>query len=77
MDTIDGVKSSDSSDLSRIRYLCKDHEAAARIIYTKVSYEIANIDFVSPEQDQVLENFHTATARKYVLDGGIDYAKIC
>ena len=45
----------------------------------KVSYEIANIDFVSPEErDQVLEEFsHTATARKYVLDGGIDYAKIC
>ncbi len=43
----------------------------------KVSYEIANIDFVSPEErDQVLEEFsHTATARKYVLDGGIDYAK--
>ncbi len=42
-----------------------------------MSYEIANIDFVSPEErDQVLEEFsHTATARKYVLDGGIDYAK--
>ena len=43
----------------------------------KVSYEIANIDFVSPEErDQVLEEFSTTfTARKYVLDGGIDYAK--
>ena len=43
----------------------------------KVSYEIANTDFVSPEQrTQVLEELvETSAARKYVLDGGIDYAK--
>lgn len=43
----------------------------------KVSYEIANVDHVSPEQrDQVLEEFvQTASAREYVLEGGIDYAK--
>lgn len=43
----------------------------------KVSYEIANTDFVSPEeQKEVFDEFSsTATAREYVLDGGLDYAK--
>lgn len=43
----------------------------------KISYEIANTDFVSPEErNDVLGEFvNTATAREYVLDGGLDYAK--
>lgn len=43
----------------------------------KVSYEIANTEVVQPdERNQVLDEFvNTATAREYVLDGGIDYAK--
>lgn len=43
----------------------------------KISYEIANTDFVSPEErDEVFDEFaSTVTAREYVLDGGLDYAK--
>lgn len=43
----------------------------------KVSYEIANTDYVTPEQkDAVIDEFvDTAMARQYVLDGGIDYAR--
>lgn len=43
----------------------------------KVSYEIANTDYVTPEEkNAVIDEFvDTATARQYVLDGGIDYAK--
>jgi flagellar motor switch protein FliG len=43
----------------------------------QVTYEIANIDYVEPgERDKVIEEFvDMATARKFVLDGGIDYAK--
>ena len=43
----------------------------------KVTYEIANIDYVEPEEkQQVIEEFiEMASAREYVLDGGIDYAK--
>lgn len=43
----------------------------------KVTYEIANIDYVEPEDKQeVIEEFiEMASAREYVLDGGIDYAK--
>ena len=42
----------------------------------KVSYEIANTDYVTPEEkNAVIDEFvDTATARQYVLDGGIDYA---
>ena len=78
MDTIDGVKK------AAILLISLGSDTSAKIMkllpesfIQKVSYEIANIDFVSPEErDQVLEEFsHTATARKYVLDGGIDYAK--
>ena len=78
MDTIDGVKK------AAILLISLGSDTSAKVMkllpesfIQKVSYEIANIDFVSPEErDQVLEEFsHTATARKYVLDGGIDYAK--
>lgn len=43
----------------------------------KVTYEIANIDYVEPyERERVIEDFiEMASAREYVLDGGIDYAK--
>lgn len=43
----------------------------------KVSYEIANTAYVTPtEKDEVIDEFvATATARQYVLDGGLDYAK--
>ena len=46
-------------------------------IIQQVTYEIANTEFVSPEErDYVLEEFvHMATARQYGLDGGIGYAK--
>lgn len=43
----------------------------------KVTYEIANTDYVEPsERDEIIEEFiHMASARQYLLDGGIDYAK--
>lgn len=43
----------------------------------KVSYEIARLDDVSPEErNEVLEEFyHTALAKEYVDEGGIKYAK--
>lgn len=43
----------------------------------KVSYEIANIDYVNPEErDAVINEFiEMSQAREYVIDGGIDYAK--
>lgn len=46
-------------------------------IIKKVTYEIANIDYVEPaEKHKVLSDFvDMASAKEYVLDGGIDYAK--
>lgn len=43
----------------------------------KVTYEIANIDYVEPEEkNEILENFvDMVSARQYVMDGGFDYAK--
>ncbi len=43
----------------------------------KVTYEIANIDHVEPqEKDEILESFvGMVAARQYVIDGGFDYAK--
>ena len=43
----------------------------------KVTYEIANINYVEPyERDKVIDDFlDMASARQYVLDGGLDYAK--
>ncbi|MDG2861047.1 flagellar motor switch protein FliG, partial [Vibrio parahaemolyticus] len=43
----------------------------------QVTYEIANIDYVEPgEKDKVIDEFiDMASARQFVLDGGIDYAK--
>lgn len=43
----------------------------------KVTYEIANMDYVEPEiKDQVNQEFMaTMKARTHMLDGGIDYAR--
>ncbi len=43
----------------------------------KVTYEIANMDYVEPHmKDKVNEEFMaTVAAKKYVLDGGMDYAR--
>ena len=46
-------------------------------VIRKVSYEIANIETVTPEdRDNILNEFlETSIAQKYVIDGGFDYAK--
>jgi flagellar motor switch protein FliG len=43
----------------------------------KITYEISNISYVGPEdKETVIDEFiDMASARQYVLDGGIDYAK--
>lgn len=43
----------------------------------KISYEIANIDYVNPDEvDEVATEFlEMAQAREYVLDGGVEYAR--
>ncbi|WP_027108795.1 flagellar motor switch protein FliG [Lacticigenium naphthae] len=43
----------------------------------KVSYEIANIELVKPEErEEIMTEFmEMSQAREYMLDGGIDYAK--
>lgn len=43
----------------------------------EVTYEIANTDYVEPsDRDEIIEEFiNMASAREYLLDGGIDYAK--
>lgn len=43
----------------------------------KVTYEIANIDYVEPyDRERVIDEFiEMASAREYILDGGIDYAR--
>jgi len=43
----------------------------------KVTYEIANTEYVEPqESERVISDFmEMASAREYILDGGIDYAK--
>ena len=42
----------------------------------KISYEIANIDYVNPDEvDEIATEFlEMAQAREYVLDGGVEYA---
>lgn len=46
-------------------------------IIQKISYEIANIDYVKPEErDMIVNEFiEMQQAREYIIDGGIDYAK--
>ncbi|MGB7473826.1 flagellar motor switch protein FliG [Trichococcus sp.] len=43
----------------------------------KISYEIANIDYVNPDEvDEIATEFlEMAQAREYVLDGGVEYAR--
>jgi len=43
----------------------------------KVTYEIANTEYVEPQEtEKVISDFmEMASAREYILDGGIDYAK--
>ncbi len=43
----------------------------------KVTYEIANIDYVEPrDREKVIDDFmDMASAREYIVDGGIDYAR--
>ena len=43
----------------------------------KVSYEIANMEYVSPDdRDTIINEFmEMQQARSYIIDGGIDYAK--
>ncbi|WP_312460833.1 flagellar motor switch protein FliG [Proteiniclasticum sp.] len=43
----------------------------------KVTYEIANTEYVEPkERERVIEDFmDMASAREYIIDGGIDYAR--
>ncbi|MDB6353462.1 flagellar motor switch protein FliG [Trichococcus sp. K1Tr] len=43
----------------------------------KISYEIANIDYVNPDEvDEIATEFlEMAQAREYVIDGGVEYAR--
>ncbi|SEK21792.1 flagellar motor switch protein FliG [Carnobacterium iners] len=78
MQEIDGIKK------SAILLISLGPETAAKIMKTlpdsyiqKVSYEIANIDYVKPEErDAIVNEFiELSQAREYMIDGGIDYAK--
>lgn len=77
-ETMDGVKKaailliSLGSDISS-----KVMKLLPESVIRKVSYEIANIETVTPEdRDSILNEFlETSIARKYVIDGGFDYAK--
>lgn len=78
MKEVDGLKK------AAILLISLGSETAAKIMKSlpdsyiqKVSYEIANIDYVNPEErDAVINEFiEMSQAREYVVDGGIDYAK--
>ncbi|CAI3322479.1 flagellar motor switch protein FliG [Enterococcus cecorum] len=77
-ETMDGVKKaailliSLGSDISS-----KVMKLLPESVIRKVSYEIANIETVTPEdRDSILNEFlETSIAQKYVIDGGFDYAK--
>ena len=78
MKEVDGLKK------AAILLISLGSETAAKIMKSlpdsyiqKVSYEIANIDYVNPEErDTVINEFiEMSQAREYVIDGGIDYAK--
>ncbi len=77
-ETMDGVKKaailliSLGSDISS-----KVMKLLPESVIRKVSYEIANIETVTPEdRDNILNEFlETSIAQKYVIDGGFDYAK--
>ncbi|AEB30653.1 flagellar motor switch protein FliG [Carnobacterium sp. 17-4] len=78
MKEVDGLKK------AAILLISLGSETAAKIMKNlpdsyiqKVSYEIANIDYVNPEERDVVINefIEMSQAREYVIDGGIDYAK--
>lgn len=78
LEGMDGVKK------AAIFMISIGSEASAQIMkqlpdsmIQKVSYEIANIDHVSPkEREAIIAEFvDMSTAREYILDGGFDYAK--
>ncbi|MGX7393779.1 flagellar motor switch protein FliG [Carnobacterium mobile] len=78
MAEVDGIKK------AAILLISLGSETSAKIMKTlpdsyiqKVSYEIANIDYVRPEErDAIISEFiEMSQAREYVIDGGIDYAK--
>ncbi|MCA9766036.1 MAG: flagellar motor switch protein FliG [Carnobacterium sp.] len=78
MNEIDGIRK------SAILLISLGSEAAAKIMKTlpdsyiqKVSYEIANIDYVRPEErDAIMNEFiEMSRAKEYMVNGGIDYAK--
>lgn len=78
MNTMEGVKkaavlliSLGSETSSKIMKLLPED------LIRQVSYEIANTDIVQPEERELVleELVETSSARQYVIDGGIDYAK--
>ncbi|MGO2084041.1 flagellar motor switch protein FliG [Vagococcus sp.] len=77
METVDGTKK------AALLLISLGSETAAQVMrllpepyIQKVSYEIANIDHVNADErrEVIAEFVTTSTARKYVVDGGIDYA---
>ncbi|WP_028273862.1 flagellar motor switch protein FliG [Atopococcus tabaci] len=78
MEDVDGIKK------AAILLISLGPETSAQIMkmlpdsyIQKVSYEIANIDHVKPEEREgILQEFmEMSQAQEYILDGGIDYAK--
>lgn len=78
MEEIDGIKK------AAILMISLGPETSAEIMkmlpdsyIQKVSYEIANIDYVKPEErEEIINEFlGMSQAREYILDGGIEYAK--
>ncbi|SIO26933.1 flagellar motor switch protein FliG [Carnobacterium alterfunditum] len=78
MNEVDGLKK------AAILLISLGSETSAKIMKNlpdryiqKVSYEIANIDQVNPEErDSVINEFiEMSQAREYMIEGGIDYAK--
>src|SRR5699024_10092958 len=78
MENVEGIKK------AAILMITLGSETSAQIMkllpdsyIQKVSYEIANIDYVKPEErDAIINEFiEMQQARSYIIDGGIDYAK--
>src|SRR5699024_642584 len=78
MEEVDGIKK------AAILMISLGPETSAEIMkmlsdsyIQKISYEIANIEHVKPEErESIINEFMDMTqAREYILDGGIDYAK--
>lgn len=78
MEEIEGIKK------AAILMITLGSETSAQIMkllpdsyIQKVSYEIANMEYVSPDdRDAIINEFmEMQQARSYIIDGGIDYAK--